>query len=187
MRALTLLVFVGCSTPAQREVALPTRSLEEYRLVQPIVAAHCGTLDCHGDAGRPLVLHGPMGLRLGARGRFCAPTDGAPCRAPACVTDDELAADVLSFAALDAGLPLAKVLDDVGGGMEHVGGAVWPSSSAPGYVCLRSWLEGSIDADACEAACAADCDCQVARACGEPGLPQCLVDLGIDMEDDSCP
>lgn len=199
--ALPLLALVGCNTPAGRDLALEPPSADDYPAVQPILEARCGTLDCHGDPGRPLVLHGPTGLRLEGRAPLCAPARDVPCDpAPACgaaapcVTRDELAADVLSFAAVDEGsrsvderLALLKPLDDVGGGVDHVGGAIWESRDAPGYVCLRSWLAGAIDEIACRTACDADCDCQVARACGEESLPACLVELGIAFEDPACP
>ena len=195
-----LVVLVGCGTSAQRDVALRVASADEYRLVQPILEVHCGTLDCHGDWGRALVIHGRTGLRLAPRADWCAPAPDAPCDPAAtcgapspCLTDDEIEADVLSFAAVDpsastvdAHLALRKALDDSGGGVDHVGGAVWDSRSAPGYLCLRSWLSGAIDRDACQAACDDDCDCQVARACGEQGLPGCLGELGIDFEDPVC-
>ncbi len=39
--------------------------------------------------------------------------------------------------------------------MRHEGGDLWPSKEAPEYLCLRAWLNGTQDANACADAAAA--------------------------------
>lgn len=112
--------------------------------VQPVLAASCASLDCHGVDGRPLRLYSEDGLRREDALR------GAP------LSVEELAWNVDVFEALDpaatdvdANVALTKPLAVAAGGLEHVGGDVWASREDPGYRCLRTWLAGDLDAGEC--------------------------------------
>jgi len=143
--ALFILVVVGgCGLGDQRELPVAaTGQLDAYRVyVQPVLAAGCASLDCHGKAGRPLRLFAKDGLRLDASLR------GHDER------DDELLANMAAIAALDPEetqvedrLLLLKPLAVSAGGLHHVGGDLWADQTDPAYRCLHAWLRaGASDA-----------------------------------------
>jgi hypothetical protein len=117
--------------------------------VQPVLSGGCASLDCHGDAGRPLRLYARDGLRLAADLRGHDPTE------------DELVANMDAIAGLGVGrsrieddLLLLKPLSVAAGGVHHVGGDLWADQSDPAYRCLHAWLrDGASDAMA-QAICA---------------------------------
>lgn len=118
------------------------------RWVHPYVELRCGSLDCHGDKGRPFRLYGGGGLRLRAelRGTFVAP--------------EEIMANVRSFAGISPDIArvsehraLLAGLAVYAGGLSHVGGDVWDSTNAPGYRCIFAWLEGQSDNVDAQTAC----------------------------------
>jgi hypothetical protein len=136
VRALALLLLAGCVdsgsvSPAALDGAAYATS------VHPVVEARCATLDCHGDLGRALRLYSEDSLRARDDLR------GLP------LSDDELAANVRSFAALDAELIVDKPLL---GREAHEGGDVWLSADDDEVVCLASWLGGAVDTAACQRA-----------------------------------
>jgi hypothetical protein len=100
---------------AAAEVTLDQLDVVAYgESVHPVVEAHCATLDCHGLAGRPLRLYAETGLRLRDELRDTA------------LTDEEIALDVASFAAVDPPhlgtrdhLALRKGLAVAAGGIHH--------------------------------------------------------------------
>jgi hypothetical protein len=112
--------------------------------VQPVLAAGCASLDCHGDPGRPLRLYSPNGLRQldELRGED--------------ESESEMTANMLSIAGLDPEaeqiedhLLLLKPLAVAAGGFHHVGGDLWADESEPAYRCLHSWFRsGASDAEA---------------------------------------
>ena len=119
-----------------------------YDALHPYLEARCATLDCHGDAGRPLRLFSETGLR-----------------APGVERDAELQpqermANAWALVGVDPGaepeshLSVLKPLAEQAGGMHHVGEAVSASVEDPGYRCLLGWLREDGDA-AWEGACAA--------------------------------
>lgn len=119
--------------------------------VHPVVEPSCATLDCHGAPGRPLRLYAETGLRASDALRL----DDAP------ISDDEIDANVLSFAAVDLDEPrlehrlsLTKPLAEPAGGVEHVGGDVWLSTTDPSYRCVAGWLDGRAGEVEWETACA---------------------------------
>lgn len=134
----------ACAIEEQAELSLPERDVAAFAAdVQPFVGSGCGSLDCHGDPGRPLRLYARLGLRVSASLRY------EP------VTDEEVAANVAAFAALPVERLLGKPLAVSAGGMKHVGGDLWAGRDAPEYRCLQSWLDGAVDDEACTAAVAA--------------------------------
>jgi hypothetical protein len=113
--------------------------------LQDYVGARCGSLDCHGDMGRALRIYAENGLRLrdDLRGTF--------------ITQAEVSLNLRSFAAFPDGergaadnLVLLKGLDPAAGGVGHKGREVWLSVAAPGYLCIRAWLEGARAEQSCE-------------------------------------
>ena len=145
--------LASCTNIEQAEVTLDGRDEATYGLwVEPYVSLRCGSLDCHGDKGRPLRLYGAGGLRSRPelRGEFTAP--------------EEVRASVLAFTGVspDIGtaddnarhLAMQKGLAVDAGGLAHVGGDIWASVDEPGYRCLHGWLEGRADDVDVQADCA---------------------------------
>jgi hypothetical protein len=149
-----MLALTSCAFPVESETAAPVvdaADVDAYeRDVHPLLEASCATLDCHGADRRPLRLYAETGRRARAD------------RLPLLVTRDELEANVRALRTLDLGEPdaesamlLLKPLARSAGGVDHVGGDLWPSREAPGYVCLRAFLLRESDTPAARAACAA--------------------------------
>lgn len=155
---LSVLAFVGCTNTEQSEQTIEVGDEVAYGMwVEPYITLRCGSLDCHGDAGRPLRLYGGAGLRLRPelRGDF--------------TSAEENRASVLAFAGISpdasAGgevsqhLALLKGLAVSAGGLAHVGGDVWQSVEDMGYRCLEAWLRGQLmDAPDIRAECALAAD-----------------------------
>jgi hypothetical protein len=159
MPTLPLLLLLACVDEGAA-LRVPPLDADRYALeVQPYVAASCGTLDCHGDPGRPLRIYSELGLRRADDLR--ASPVGAELD-PEPLSDDELQDNVLAFAALqpelspgDEQLPLSKPLAGAAGGSHHEGGDLWDGTEHPGYRCVRRWLEGlDDDAESCASALA---------------------------------
>jgi hypothetical protein len=119
----------------------------------------CGTLDCHGQPGRPLRIYGARGLRLqNDAGR--TPISGD-------TSIEEMAANYRSVIGLEPEemsrvvasegenperlLLIRKPLNVALGGERHKGGSVI-SPSDPGYQCLTTWLSNRADIDKCKRA-----------------------------------
>jgi hypothetical protein len=127
--------------PEQGAVDLPVRDQARFEAeIQPIVGSGCGSLDCHGDSGRPLRLYARYGRRADAALRDSE------------LTAAELADNVAAFAGLPDDRLLGKPLAVDGGGMHHEGGDLWPDRDAPEYRCLEAWLTGGADPASCAAA-----------------------------------
>ena len=143
------LVGGGCARD-QGVVSLDGLDPESYaRDVQPIFEARCATLDCHGDAGRPLRLYAETGLRARDDLRDLP------------MTEDELLANVRSVEAIDPDSPFAeglmvlKPLAEASGGMAHEGGDIWLDREESQARCVVAWLSGQSDDAAAQEACAA--------------------------------
>lgn len=113
----------------------------------------CGTLDCHGQAGRNLRLFGERGLRLEADAN---PGEGATTPAEYEANYWSLVAlepEILSTVVAAAGAtPERLILIRKGRGTtRHKGGAQMPANGALDQ-CLVGWLRGAIPSDACKAA-----------------------------------
>src|SRR6267154_195476 len=72
----------GSTADVQRELLAPPRA--NFERLADAMQPHCGTLDCHGQAGRNLRLFGGRGLRLlpGAN-RLAGAISEAPCQTAA--------------------------------------------------------------------------------------------------------
>lgn len=123
----------------------------------------CGSLDCHGQFGRPLRLYSEWGLRLNPN------PDGSRNGQP--TTAEEQTANYLSVVGLEPetlsecfeskGDPeklktfqlLKKPLSEENGGIRHKGGPVLRATPTDkGWLCLFGWVTGTPDAPACAAA-----------------------------------
>ena len=116
--------------------------------VQPVLEVGCASLDCHGNAGRPLRLYGRNGLRLEVelRGEDAS--------------DEEMLRNIEAIDGLDPAasqvedrLLLLKPLAVGAGGLHHIGGDLWPDQSDPVYRCFHAWLRAGVADDAGRAVC----------------------------------
>ncbi|MBK6517346.1 MAG: hypothetical protein IPM79_11035 [Polyangiaceae bacterium] len=148
---LAALLAVGCVTEEDKatvEFACPSDA--NWPVVSQSLERTCGTLDCHGDRGRPFRLFGRSGARLDD-GDVVGETDGtSPAElrenlASACGLEPEQMAAVVAGEEDPQALTLVRkpLLIEA-----HKGGRVWLEDS-PGYLCLLSWIEGSVDLVAC--------------------------------------
>jgi hypothetical protein len=144
------LVVAGACARDQGVVTLDELDPDSYaRDIQPIFEARCGTLDCHGVAGRPLRLYAETGLRARDDLRDLP------------MTNDELLANVRAVEAIDPGsafdegMMLRKPLAEAAGGVAHEGGDVWQERDEPQASCVIAWLRGESDDPAAQEACLA--------------------------------
>jgi hypothetical protein len=139
-------------------------STAQHAGVSTFLERRCGTLDCHGQLGRPLRIYGARGLRLvdeagnvpGGNGTTPA-EEYANYQATIAVQPEmmlEVENEIEAFAAADASLPDKPwerlLLVRKPRQMErHKGGAVIVAGD-PGDTCLVSWIEGNVDRTACD-------------------------------------
>lgn len=126
----------------------------EFTMVSPVFERRCGTLDCHGQVGRPLRIYSGLGLRL--------QNDAGNIPGVNATTPDEVAANYRSVIGLEpeemtrveAGedpptqlLILAKPLM-----LEAHKGGPAIATGDPAEACIESWLLGTVDTASCTAA-----------------------------------
>lgn len=120
----------------------------EWPAVSQMLGARCGSLDCHGHAGRPLRLYHGQGLRLSVDDR---PGQGA-------TTADEHAANLRAAVGLEPELT-AQVMGEDGADPERLtlfrkalGIEAHKGNTARDddvEACLRGWLASAIDVEVC--------------------------------------
>ena len=153
----------SCATEAQTTVsALPDSASFITNDVSLFMERRCGSLDCHGQTGRPMRLYSVWGLRLDEG------TNGA--RDTNATTDKERMQNYSAVVGLEperlqeifntpAGVApnfddyqlLLKPLDIVGGVVRHKGGPVLrQTTSDDGWVCLSGWVTNNVDKIACD-------------------------------------
>lgn len=155
---LLVLGSAGClgeSDSAPIGYACP--SGENFPIVSQVFERRCGTLDCHGDPGRPFRIYGRSGLRL-RQPDGSGPPSGTEIgtspleidenRFSACGLEPELMDDVVAGRAEPDELLLLKKPRLV---EAHKGGQVLTVGSTADN-CILSWLRGSVDSLSCEAA-----------------------------------
>jgi hypothetical protein len=165
-----LVAPAGCREPdpnQQTEVFAP--DYEQFKGVAPdgalqaagvsrLLERRCGTLDCHGQIGRPLRIYGQYGLRLVEDGSF------RPGVEP--TSEDEYSANFAAVIGLQPEV-MSQVVARVQSPTEnpglmllrkplllerHKGGAVIESGDNA-YTCIVSWLvSGQTDFNACSLA-----------------------------------
>jgi hypothetical protein len=148
----------GGRNSVRLELLAPTRT--NFEPVADAMQPHCGTLDCHGQAGRNLRLFGGRGLRLAPGGN---PLDGD-------TTPAEYDATFWSVVGLEPET-LTAVIEDKGGdpdrlslirkprGHERHKGGTLMSVGDDLDRCLTTWLGGAL----------AEAPCQAAAMYGAPG------------------
>ncbi len=127
----------------------------QFTTVSPVFERRCGTLDCHGQVGRPLRIYSGLGLRL--------PNDAGDIPGSGATTPDEITANYRAVIGLqpeqmtrviageappDSLLILSKPLN-----LEsHKGGPAFAPTGDPGAGCITTWILGAVDATQCAAA-----------------------------------
>ncbi len=152
---LLTLAAAGCNLPsssAEFTESVPDRA--SFPDVAQALVQHCGTVDCHGTPYRNLRLYGNTGLRLLA-------TD-LPLQPP-CTTTGEVDQDFDSVVGLEpeamsvvvaqhgANPDLLTMVRKARGIESHKGGVVMHVGDNLD-TCITSWLTGSTQAGACQAA-----------------------------------
>jgi hypothetical protein len=152
--AAALFLLTGCLEQSESPptFSCPSDAPDEWPVVSQVMERKCGTLDCHGARERPLRFYGRNGARL---------ADSQEVGTDDATTSAELEENRSSVCGLEPEKMHAVVED--GEPIDtltvvrkpllieaHKGGRVWQEDS-PGFVCLKAWLEGSFDRDACEA------------------------------------
>ncbi len=140
----------GCAVEEQGDapVAVSGELADFAAYVQPVLRVGCASLDCHGNAGRPLRLYARNGLRQVATSRGQDATDA------------EMTANMIAIAGLDPAaadiedhLLLRKPLAVEAGGLHHVGGDLWLDQNDGVYRCLHAWLRAGAGDEAGQAIC----------------------------------
>ena len=149
--------------PARYTVVLAPDPAPFQAGVSTFFERRCGTLDCHGQVGRPLRIYGARGLRLtNDAGR--RPTTGdtsieeiaANYRSIVALQPEEMSRAVAATGqafALQKLLLVMKPLGLTGGGFEHKGGSVIAPND-DGYNCIAFWIANRTD-PSLQAACKA--------------------------------
>ncbi|HKU43150.1 MAG TPA: hypothetical protein VJR89_33550 [Polyangiales bacterium] len=144
------LCAVGCSELLGESACEPA---QDFAAVSDMLGARCGTLDCHGQVGRPLRLYTSRGLRLAAddesgHGGTRTAEHTANLRAVLGL-EPELTCEVLA----DRGREPERLtlVRKAFGSEQHTAGEVLARRDA-GRACLLSWLAGRVDPERCESA-----------------------------------
>lgn len=146
-------VAVGEDPDARSSLDNPPPSGADFKPVGLFLVHRCGSLDCHGEAGRNFRLYGKEGLRL----------DPSAVPGGEVTTDAELDADWQSAVGLEPEI-MSQVV--AGGGMdparltlyrkptgiEHHKGGTLITPGDDQDTCLLSWLASQVDKTACTSA-----------------------------------
>jgi hypothetical protein len=150
------LAIAACITDAD---LAPTKSScpapDDFRIVSQVLERRCGTLDCHGQEGRPFRVYGRDGLRKPDSGQGGEYVSGGMVE----TTDSEVDSNYHSACGLEAERmanvvakkePLATLTVVRKPRLEeaHKGGMVLPRASS-GDKCFTSWIAGAVDHQAC--------------------------------------
>jgi hypothetical protein len=160
------LVFVSCNVPSESGDFgdIPDEKSFVDSDTSLFMERRCGSLDCHGQVGRPLRLYSEWGLRLeptktGARNG--SPTTNAerrenyysvaglePENLSDCYTAGEDCQDPAKTKTFQL---LKKPLGMENGGIRHKGGPVLRATPTDtGWACLFGWASGAPDKTACD-------------------------------------
>jgi len=158
--AFALLAFSNnaCSVDAGAisPLALPDKNQFITQGVDTFMQRRCGTLDCHGQVGRPLRIYSPNGLRLndgpnGARDDrgIQANESAANYYAVVGLEPEQISLCLTTQGAFTDFLLLKKPLGIDQGGVRHKGGSVLRSTDS-GFDCLLGWASGQVDKAKCD-------------------------------------
>jgi len=148
--------LVACgSLPPDNRIGVVAPDRAEFAPVAQVLDHRCGSLDCHGNAQRNLVIYGCEGLRFGDAGvPGCRKTGGTD------TTAEELDATYRSVVGLEpvvmstvvvgkgAHPELLTIVRKARGDESHKGGALFVPGDAQDN-CFASWLTGTTDKSAC--------------------------------------
>ncbi len=129
----------------------------QFTTVSPVFERRCGTLDCHGQVGRPLRIYSGLGLRI--------PNDAGNIPGSSATTLDEINANYYAVIGLQpeqmtrviagAALPRSLLILSKPLNLEaHKGGAAFAPTGDPGEGCITTWIAGAVDKTQCNAAIA---------------------------------
>ena len=136
---------------------------DAFKQVSPVLEQRCGTLDCHGQPGRPMRIFGSIGLRAADADEVDNPNYYPGGSEPTtekeltlnyrsvCGLEPELMADVIAGKAKPEELTLVRKPRN---SEKHKGGKIWDQGK-PGDRCLVAWLQpatypnGLFDASDC--------------------------------------
>lgn len=156
--AITIAACASSPSPDRITVILAPDQKQFTANVSAFLERRCGTLDCHGQVGRPLRVYSGRGLRI--------LNDASNVPGGALTTPQELQANYQSAIGLEPEV-LSQVVADPGnnppsrllivnkprGSERHKGGTVVVAGD-DGDRCITSWITGSVDTQACAAATA---------------------------------
>ncbi len=143
-------VPLACSGPSWKErYGELTPPRDSFAPVSEVLGGHCGSLDCHGQAGRSLRVYHFNGLRLrggiSGSGVTTAEEHDANFQSVVLLEPEALTAVVSERGLHPEELTLVR---KARGREDHKGGAPWPFSSNADR-CFSSWLQGTVDVDSC--------------------------------------
>lgn len=143
----------GCGGEAGQTACDLSGARDDFAVVSTMLGAHCASLDCHGQVGRPLRIYSSRGLRLsvddlsGHGGTRTAEHDANLLSVMS--LEPELTCQVLAEQGREPGrLSLVRKAD---GGEAHKGGAPLQGRE-DASACLLGWLAGTVEVERCMAA-----------------------------------
>jgi hypothetical protein len=165
--ALALAVgLAGCQEEGTAIPVVCPQGGQPFRAVSAVFEKTCGTLDCHGDIGRPMKIYGQNGLRSFTAEDLLNPGPAVDAgRSPGGelqTTDEELDFNRRSICGLEPEkmarvynleipatelMLLRKALEVE----RHKGGKLFIETS-PGKVCIETWLTGDVNIQECDTA-----------------------------------
>jgi hypothetical protein len=156
--------LAACATPADDATVVvdtPSESAAAWHPVADYLDHRCGSLDCHGDSQRNLIIYGCSGLRLDPHDvPGCPPLMGAQA-----TTAAEYAATFRSLVGLepdvmsevvesrDPDIDLLTFVRKARGEEAHKGGTLITAGDVQDR-CLDEWLSGASDTADCRDALA---------------------------------
>jgi hypothetical protein len=160
-----VLLLNACEDPAAVIEAQCPPS-EDFAVVSGVLEKRCGTLDCHGSAGRPLRIYGNQGLR--ARDAEMEKDPGYYPGGSVQTTDLERSLNYRAVCALEPEIISEVVAGERDPGEltlvrkarlqeKHKGGRIFDEGTV-GDQCMTGWLDastykaGSFDGSPCEKA-----------------------------------
>ncbi|APR86709.1 hypothetical protein A7982_12058 [Minicystis rosea] len=129
---------------------------DTFRPISAVIERRCGTIDCHGNTARPMLIYGQYGIRLPEKD----PPDGYYPGGLAPTSAAELLSNYQSMTGLEPELmnlviakkdePEALTLVRKPRLLEkHKGGLLW-NKGDDGDACVINWLTGVEDTTPCE-------------------------------------
>ncbi len=161
LAALGIAALGACTTaPADSRIGVNAPDSAQFPPVADLLIHRCGSLDCHGNRQRNLIIWGCEGQRLD-------PADAPGCRAQGGknTNDAEYAATFRSLVGLEPAV-MSSVVSGKGadpelltfvrkarGTEEHKGGQLFVAGDSQDD-CVTTWLGGHTDTNACTSALA---------------------------------